>query len=571
MALLLGGALLFGGLGQPMELEAASKEIRHSKHYKAKTRKIRDRVRRGDSFAQVLRRNKIPLVTSLKVAKAAKRYFDLGKNIRVGSPITLVVDRRGKLQALYYPASRKRLLRVVRNSRGRFVANLKRRGSSTSRRLARNTHRNGSRDKAISKRKLTKKQRLAAKRANQRRIAKASKRSRHAKRFAKQPKLTKQAKAIWDNSANTLSVKVRKGDNLALILARHDVSHDLAMKIALQARPVYNLAGKLRPGSKLKLAFSSKGRLQALTYPMGGGRVFWMTRKGHSDNFRPQVEKIQYGVHHKIASSIINGSLFVAGRKAGLTHGLAVQLASLFEWDVDFARDIRAGDSFSVVYEEMMHDGKKVRTGDIVAAKFINRGKVLQVVRYTDPSGHTAYYNSNGENIQKMFIRAPVDFTRISSHFAKRRKHPVFGFTRAHKGVDYAAPSGTPIRAAGDGKVVFVGYRGGFGNLVLIRHNSKYTTAYAHLSRYGKGIRAGKRVKQGQTIGRVGMTGAATGPHLHYEVRVWGVQKNPLSVQLPSSQPVPRKYMRDFRAKSNQLIAMLDKAPTSVASLSLSR
>ena len=235
-----------------------------------------------------------------------------------------------------------------------------------------------------------------------------------------------------------------------------------------------------------------------------------------------------------------------------------MELAGIFGWDIDFALDIRQGDSFAVIYEEVFLDGEKVRDGDIIAATFSNRGESYQAIRYTDASNHTDYYSPDGHSMRKAFLRTPVEFSRISSRFSLGRKHPILNTIRAHKGVDYAAPRGTPIKATGDGKVIYRGVKGGYGNVVIIQHGSSYSTLYGHMSRFARGVHSGSHVKQGQIIGYVGSSGLATGPHLHYEFRINGVHRNPLTVKLPDAQPLPKQYMADFQMHANQLVASLD-------------
>ncbi len=235
-----------------------------------------------------------------------------------------------------------------------------------------------------------------------------------------------------------------------------------------------------------------------------------------------------------------------------------MELAAIFGWDVDFALDIRAGDSFTVVYEELYLNGEKLRDGDILAAEFNNRGKRYRAIRYQDPRGRTEYYSPDGKNMRKAFLRTPVAFTRISSRFSLGRKHPILHHIRAHKGVDYAAPRGTPIKATGDGKIVFRGRKGGYGNTIIIQHGGRYSTLYAHMSRFARSLRTGRRVRQGQVIGYVGSTGLATGPHLHYEFRINGAHHNPLTVRLPDASPLPRKYRRNFKASTAPYLAQLD-------------
>ena len=233
-------------------------------------------------------------------------------------------------------------------------------------------------------------------------------------------------------------------------------------------------------------------------------------------------------------------------------------LAGIFGWDIDFALDIRQGDSFTVMYEELLLDGEKVGDGNIIAAEFINDDRTYRAYRYTDSKEKTEYYSPDGKSMRKPFMRTPVDLARISSRFNLRRKHPVLNKIRAHKGVDYAAATGTAIKATGDGKVVHRGRKGGYGNTIILRHGNTYTTLYAHMSKYARKTGVGSRVKQGQIIGYIGSTGLATGPHLHYEFRVNGVHRNPLKVKLPSAKPLPESEMGRFQTSIQPLIVQLD-------------
>ena len=234
-----------------------------------------------------------------------------------------------------------------------------------------------------------------------------------------------------------------------------------------------------------------------------------------------------------------------------------MDLVAIFGWDIDFSLDIRQGDSFGIVYEELYKDGVKIRNGRILSAKFVNDGKAYKAVYYTDPSGNSDYYAPDGKSMRKAFLRSPVKFSRISSRFSNKRWHPVLSKWRSHKGVDYAAARGTPVRASGDGKISFAGRKGGYGRLVVISHGGRYTTAYGHLHRYAKGARSGRKVKQGQIIGYVGSSGLATGPHLHYEFRVNGVHRNPLTVKLPEAKPVNTAYIDNFEKQIQTYLSML--------------
>ena len=236
-----------------------------------------------------------------------------------------------------------------------------------------------------------------------------------------------------------------------------------------------------------------------------------------------------------------------------------MELAGIFGWDVDFALDIRKGDNFTVVYEEMYRNGEKIKDGNILTAEFINHGKTYQAVRYTNPENNrTEYFTPDGKSMRKTFLRSPVNFARISSGFTTSRYHPVLHKFRSHKGVDYAAKRGTAIRASGDGKIVHRGRKGGYGRTIIIQHGSKYSTLYAHLNSYKSKLRVGSKVKQGQTIGYLGSSGLATGPHLHYEFRVNGVHRNPLTVKLPTAKPVPKRYLADFELKTTPMLAQLE-------------
>ena len=238
-----------------------------------------------------------------------------------------------------------------------------------------------------------------------------------------------------------------------------------------------------------------------------------------------------------------------------------MNLAGIFAWDIDFVLDIRQGDEFHIIVEEVWRDGKRVAEGDILAAEFTNQGEVFRAIRYKAPDGHISYFTPDGRNMRKAFLRAPLSFSRISSNFNPNRRHPVLNTIRAHKGVDYAAAHGTPIKAAGDGKVIFRGKKGGYGNVVILQHGGNITTLYAHMSNFDRKARNGSRVKQGQVVGYVGQTGLASGPHLHYEYRRNGVHKNPRTVSLPDAAPIDPKLKEDFRRTAAPLITQLDYTP----------
>ncbi len=358
---------------------------------------------------------------------------------------------------------------------------------------------------------------------------------------------------------------IGKGDTMAKIFKSLGLEASLLHRL-VHSSPTAAELSRVRPGELLKIARDGEGQLQKLVLRRDAIESLVIERT--DDGFDARIEKRPVERRRAVASGHIVDSLFEDGRKAGLTDQQIMELAQIFGWDIDFALEIQPGDQFNVVYEEEYVDGKKIRNGPILAAEFVNRGKSYRAVRYTDSHGDTNYYSPDGHAKKRAFLRTPVKFTRISSRFTLRRWHPVLKKWRSHKGVDYAAPEGTPVKAAGNGRVSFIGRKGGYGKVIFLRHGGRYTTVYGHLSRFARGLHLGSKVKQGQVIAYVGHTGLATGPHLHYEFRVNGVHRNPLTVKLPRSLKLPRKEMRRFREQSQPLLAELDqlRAKTMVAS-----
>jgi murein DD-endopeptidase MepM/ murein hydrolase activator NlpD len=275
-------------------------------------------------------------------------------------------------------------------------------------------------------------------------------------------------------------------------------------------------------------------------------------------SFEAQIVERELDTRKIHANGVIDSSLFLAAADAGVSDRTIMNLAGIFAWDIDFVLDIRKGDSFTVIFEEILRDGKRVAEGEILAAEFVNQGERFRAVRFETPEGRADYFTPDGRSVRKAFVRAPLSFSRISSNFNPRRKHPKLNTIRAHKGVDYAAPSGTPVKSAGDGKIVFRGRKGGYGNAVIVQHGGNITTLYAHLSKFARS-RSGSRVRQGQVIGYVGATGLATGPHLHYEYRRNGVHLNPRTVKLPDAEPLDSTYQGDFESVANPLLEQLEE------------
>jgi murein DD-endopeptidase MepM/ murein hydrolase activator NlpD len=350
---------------------------------------------------------------------------------------------------------------------------------------------------------------------------------------------------------------VARGDSLARIFSRSGVSSVELHKLMTLGAAV-NTLKHIYPGQTLNLLADAEGRLLELRYEESHTRGLHVRREG--DSFTATTIHRIPDRQIANASAVIESSLFLAGQKARLPDVMIMDLAGIFGWDVDFALDIRRGDRFTVLYDELYLDGERIGEGNILAAEFVNQGHVFRAVRYTDADGRTDYYTPEGHSLRKAFLRTPVEFSRISSGFNLKRKHPVLNRIRAHKGVDYAAPQGTPIKVTGDGRVVFRGVKGGYGNVVIVQHGSTYSTLYAHLSGFARGVNTGTRVRQGQTIGYLGMTGLATGPHLHYEFLVNGTHRNPLTVKFPDAAPIDKRFRPDFQKQAQTLMAQLDLA-----------
>lgn len=374
-------------------------------------------------------------------------------------------------------------------------------------------------------------------------------------------------KAISEPKLNWQQITVKSGDNLSLIFPR----------VGLTARDVYNVAQlgddikpllNLRPGQIMRFGFSSEQAstsLQKLQLELSPIQTLEVTAT--ADGYQATLLSREIEIRQAHASGTIESSLFEAGIEAGLSDSMVMELAYIFGWDIDFALDLRQGDTFKLLFEQEYLDGDKIADGVILAAEFTNRGQSYRAIRYTDDAGLSRYYSPEGDSMRKTFSRSPVHFSRISSRFNPNRKHPVLNTNRPHKGVDYAAATGTPILATGDGKVEFVGRKGGYGRTVILTHGGKYTTLYAHMSSYKKGMKRGKRVQQGDTIGYIGSSGLATGPHLHYEFRINGVHRNPLTVNLPKAEPLPKKYQSDFKDQAQPLLAQLDSLNSAILAL----
>jgi len=352
---------------------------------------------------------------------------------------------------------------------------------------------------------------------------------------------------VWEE------VKVKSGDSLALIFQRLDLDNSDLHQI-MQLGEVTQALRSLQPGQIFRFSINEENLLQKMVFQRTKREALHILRD--HEGFRAIPVELFLEKEVRFISAPIKSSLFETGMEIGLSDNMIMEMVGIFGWDVDFAQDIRKGDHFNLLFEEHYLDGEKIGEGPIIAAEFTNQGRTYQAIRYTDERGRSQYYTPQGLSMRKAFLRTPVDFRRISSRFG-RRHHPILNRMRLHKGVDYAAPRGTPIKAAGDGRVTFRGQKGGYGRTVIIQHGGSYSTLYAHMSRYRRGVYAGKRVRQGQVVGYVGSSGRATGSHLHYEFRVNGRHRNPLTVRLPNAAPINKKYKEDFLYHSQKILAQL--------------
>ncbi|MBL8514369.1 MAG: M23 family metallopeptidase [Betaproteobacteria bacterium] len=356
------------------------------------------------------------------------------------------------------------------------------------------------------------------------------------------------------------SERVQRGDTVAAILQRLQVEDRVAFDLLRKSPSTRSLFTKLRPGRTIQAATTEGGQLQSLRYYLSGDSYLEVQRT--PAGFEASEKSLKSAAVHQYKSGTIRSSLFAATDEAGIPDAIAMQLVRIFSTDIDFHVDLRRGDRFSVVYEQLHHEGEPMGAGRVLSAEFTNAGKTFQAYLFTDDQGADGYYSADGHNRAKSFLRSPLAFSRVSSGFGGRL-HPIFKNWRQHTGVDFAAPRGTPVWATADGIVEFAGVRGGYGNAIEVRHNSGITTLYGHLQGFASSVRKGMRVSQGQTIGFVGSTGYATGPHLHYEFKLAGIHQDPMRVALPKAEPLEARYLSAFKSAAQlqgQQLALLRDA-----------
>ncbi len=366
---------------------------------------------------------------------------------------------------------------------------------------------------------------------------------------------------------DTLVLTVGRGDTMERLFRKNKLDLGNLMSVARleEARQRFR---KIKPGDTFEVTHD-EGRLVSMYSKLDLTSALRIERQDSGFVASIVEQPVEYRKRH--AYGVITNSLFESGAEAGLSDKLIMNIAGIFAWDIDFVLDIRKGDSYYLQFEEVWQDGEFVMDGEIIAAEFNNNGRTVRAVRFKDDENRSDYFTPSGDSVRKAFIRNPVDFTRISSNFNPNRRHPILNTIRAHRGVDYAAPRGTPIKAAGDGKVIFRGTKSGYGKAVILQHGGNITTLYAHMSGYATKARVGARVRQGQTIGYVGATGLATANHLHYEYRVNGVHRNPRTVSLPDAEPIADKYRGRFLSSAAPIIKELEAFKrTQVASIGYS-
>ena len=352
---------------------------------------------------------------------------------------------------------------------------------------------------------------------------------------------------------------IQRSDTVSSLTARLGITDQDAVEFMRNDTKTQAIARQLRPGKIIAATTGTNGELIALYFPLNGrDSMLVVERRGGGFVSTEQVLRLE--TQTVVKSVEIRSSLFGATDAAGIPDAIATQLAEIFSGDMDFNRDLRKGDRFSLVYETLTHRGQPYRTGRILSAELVSGQKMLSAYWFPSESEKGAYYTADGKNLRKAFLRSPLEFSRITSNFANSRLHPVLQTWRAHKGIDYGAPTGTRVRSVADGTVESAGWQGGYGNLIVIRHQGAYSTAYGHLSGFFPGIRKGSRVSQGDTIAYVGQTGLATGPHLHYEFRINNQQTNPLALTLPTSIPLEASQMSRFKTASAPLRAQLELA-----------
>ena len=361
----------------------------------------------------------------------------------------------------------------------------------------------------------------------------------------------KPVKKIVDNVWQTINP--RSGDSMATIFKRLGLSAQ-NLHAVLQRNPHARVLTSIKPSQKLQFLIN-KNKLEKLIIPMNDIQTLTVYRQGSL--YKTKIDSRKTTSQNQYITGTVKGSLYTTAQRLMIPSKLISQMTQILNKEIDFAHSIRAGDQFSIVYEALYVEDKKVGLGNILAVSFTNRGKTVKAIRHTNSHGDYDYYTPEGDSLKKAFSRYPIKFSHISSTFALTRNHPILHYKRAHQGIDLAAPIGTPIQATGDGIITIIDRHNGYGNMIKIKHDKTYSTVYGHMLKFQKGLSKGSKVKRGQVIGYVGQTGLATGPHCHYELHVHNQPRNPTTTGLPTASPVSRREMASFKAKTNAMFARL--------------
>lgn len=369
------------------------------------------------------------------------------------------------------------------------------------------------------------------------------------------------ANAISPQGATTTVIAVARGNTLSGILNERGVKIEQMPQLLTDSIVKTHLSN-LTIGQELKIAQLPNGEFHSLTTRVGNDKRITIRRS--ANDFAIASIDLPVEKERVVTSGTIEQSLYLAAEQANLKQSTIMELADIFQWELDFARDIRKGDQFSLVYDRLYRDGSYIGAGDILAAEFVRGGKTHRAIRFTTDEGITRYYSPDGTSKRRTFKRHPVDVVRITSKFNPNRMHPVLHQIRAHRGVDYGAPHGSPIYATADGKIKFSGKNGAYGNTVVLQHGRKFSTLYAHMSKISGKSKVGRRVEQGDVIGYVGNTGRVTGTHLHYEFRVNNKQIDPLKIKLPAAEPIARKYLPELKRISDEMTEQMSSVLTDI-------
>lgn len=364
-------------------------------------------------------------------------------------------------------------------------------------------------------------------------------------------KAIKTANVVKDNEWQT--IRPRSGDSMATIFHRLGLTAT-NLHLVIYKNPHAKVLTSIKPSQELQFLINKK-KLEKLVIPMNDIQTLVVYKDGAV--YKTKIDSKKVTNQDRYVTGVVNGSLYTTAQRLGIPSKLISQMTAILSKQMDFSHGVRSGDHFSIVYEAQYVKDKMVGTGEIVAVTYNSRGKTAQAVRHISANGNRDYYSPKGESFKKAFSRYPIKFSHISSTFTSSRYHPILRYRRAHKGIDLAAPIGTPILSTGDGVIKTIGRHNGYGNMIEIKHDKKYSTVYGHMLKFQKGLSKGSRVKRGQVIGYVGQTGLATGPHCHYELHVNDQPRNPSTTNIPTASSVPAREMASFKARTHSLFARL--------------